>query len=61
MGFSRQEDWSGVPLPSPILFPDLILISAMVNTGLKIFETRFAFSLIFGQVEAICHLAKNFS
>ena len=20
MGFSRQEDWSGVPLPSPILY-----------------------------------------
>ena len=20
MGFSRQEDWSGVPLPSPVLF-----------------------------------------
>ena len=24
MGFSRQEDWSGVPLPSPVSLPNLV-------------------------------------
>ena len=28
MGFSRQEYWSGVPLPSPILFPSPNLLSS---------------------------------
>ena len=28
MGFSRQEYWSGVPLPSPILGVDLLNVRA---------------------------------
>ena len=31
MGFSRQEDWSGVPLPSP--FQDLLYIKILATTS----------------------------
>ena len=33
MGFSRQEDWSGVPLPSPALYLLLLLIHAVTLWG----------------------------
>ena len=29
MGFSRQEYWSGVPLPSPALFPITLLLDSL--------------------------------
>ena len=32
MGFSRQECWSGVPLPSPIIYVYIFLISYMPGT-----------------------------
>ena len=36
MGFSRQEYWSGVPLPSPssnrMLFSDLVILQYLLST-----------------------------
>ena len=36
MGFSRQEYWSGVPLPSPIMTLDSILKSRDVTLPTKV-------------------------
>ena len=44
LGFSRQEHWSGLPFPSPVLSPtfgeklkmlDLILSIVMMKSGLR--------------------------
>ena len=44
MGFSRQEDWSGVPLPSPIkwqnLFPNTPILSSKLITSLFLSSTQ---------------------
>ena len=32
MGFSRQEYWSGVPLPSPIVAKDLLILIVQENS-----------------------------
>ena len=43
-GFSRQEDWSGVPLPSPIkwqnLFPNTPILSSKLITSLFLSSTQ---------------------
>ena len=36
MGFSRQEYWSGVPLPSPIVLLGYIIHIDMISTFLKL-------------------------
>ena len=36
MGFSRQEDWSGLPLPSLMTSPDSILISRDITLPTKV-------------------------
>ena len=43
MGFSRQEYWSGVPLPSPIMlnYHTIALISHAGKVMLKILQARF--------------------
>ena len=46
MGFSRQEYWSGVPLPSPIY---LIRVPQMEESQ-KLFEEIILFNLIIGVI-----------
>ena len=39
MGFSRQEYWSGVPLPSPVLGDsgmDILFITSLLNPSFKL-------------------------
>ena len=50
IGFSRQEDWSGVPLPSPILKVSLqafegpfdLLVYLIENAQMDIFDLRIS-------------------
>ena len=52
MGFSKQEDWSGVPLPSPwealeVIYGTFILVGSCVSDmGLPTFENSTALSVI---------------
>ena len=38
MGFSRQEYWSGVPLPSPLSKPLLIMKDLKLSFGMQVQE-----------------------
>ena len=40
MGFSRQEYWSGVPLPSPSLNPNFTLVTGESNLIQAVFPGR---------------------
>ena len=45
MGFSRQEYWSGVPLPSPICIYSHILNQSSVDGNLSCFKVFFPLTL----------------
>ena len=45
IGFSRQEYWSGVPLPSPILMYSMIYIHLCIYHPMKLFQSRYGILL----------------
>ena len=47
MGFSRQEDWSGVPLPSQTLLVESLNSVSLLKVNLK---TEFLITWLLGQV-----------
>ena len=47
MGFSRQEYWSGLPLPSPVVFPTFFNLSLNLAIRSSWYEPQSAPSLIF--------------
>ena len=51
MGFSRQEDWSGVPLPSPSVPWSLYYLGTMKKSELKFFG--------FWELQSIIHILSN--
>ena len=53
MGFSRQEDWSGVPLPSPLLYEESINQCYWLYQSLHFPFQRELFSIIFQNLVTI--------
>ena len=47
MGFSRQECWSGVPLPSPYLLIDLLLNNQMNFEQVWLKKNSLSFSILY--------------
>ena len=47
MGFSRQEYWSGVPLPSPLLRSTTVLFKVLYCKIKKIFACVFVSYVLF--------------
>ena len=54
LGFSRQEHWSGVPLPSPDYWIDNIIFYA--NKILKIIKWTSSQDIILGACSFICRM-----
>ena len=48
MGFSRQEYWSGVPLPSPLIYLTMACLKFLFNSNNKVCShySRLLFSLL---------------
>jgi len=46
MGFSRQEHWSGLPLPSPLLALNVVILRLFKNGGILAEENSIRFESI---------------
>ena len=56
MGFSRQEYWSGVPLPSPVVFPTFFNLSLNFAIRISWLEPQSAPGLVFTDYIEFLHL-----
>ena len=54
MGFSRQEYWSGVPLPSPVVFPTFFNLSLNFAIRISWLEPQSAPGLVFSWFYRAC-------